>query len=82
MALSRPESPLSDNPELSSVPSRSAVPVKPPPSRFVTFRLKDSDKTKKNIIPFCIQKAPDSIAGRVTNASRLKNGALLVEARN
>jgi hypothetical protein len=56
--------------------------VKPPAARFVTFRLKDSDKTMKNIGPFYLQKALDSVAGKVTNASRLKNGTLDVEARN
>jgi hypothetical protein len=36
----------------------------------------------KNISPFYIQKALDIIAGRETNASRLKNGTLFMEARN
>jgi hypothetical protein len=82
MAFSRPKSSSLDNPKLSSLASRSAVRVKLPASRFVTFRLKDSDRTVKNIGPFYIQKALDSMAGRVTSGSRLKNGTLLVEARN
>jgi hypothetical protein len=36
----------------------------------------------RNINPFYIQKALDSIAGKVKNASRLKNGTLLVEIFN
>jgi hypothetical protein len=46
------------------------------------FRLKDCDMTVKNISPFYIQRAVDSTAGKVSNASRLKNGTLLVQARN
>jgi hypothetical protein len=51
-------------------------------SPFVTFRLKDSDKTTRNISPFYIRKAVGSVAGKVTCASRLKKGALLMAARN
>jgi hypothetical protein len=36
----------------------------------------------RSISQFCLQKALDTIAGKVTNASRLKNGTLLMEARN
>jgi hypothetical protein len=36
----------------------------------------------KNISPFDIRKTFGSIAGKVINASRLKNGTLVVEARN
>jgi len=50
--------------------------------RFVTFRLKDSDKNMRQINPFYVQKALDSIAGKVKNASRLKNGTLLIEVHN
>jgi hypothetical protein len=56
--------------------------VKLPAARFVTFRLKDSDKKMKNVSPFYIQKALDGLAEKVTNGSRLKNGVLLVESRN
>jgi hypothetical protein len=44
--------------------------------------LKDSDKIVKNIGPFFVLKTLSSIAGKVTNASCLKDGTLLVEARN
>jgi hypothetical protein len=44
--------------------------------------LKDSDKTVKNVSPVYIQKALKSIAGKVTDASHLKNMTLLVEAWN
>jgi hypothetical protein len=82
MTISRPKSPLPDNPEFSSLASRSAVRVKLPAARFVTFRLKGFHKTMKNISQFCIQKALDNIAGKVTNASRLKNGTPLAMVRN
>jgi hypothetical protein len=82
MAPSRPKSSLQEKPELSSVLPRNAVLVKLPTSRFVTFHLKDTDKTMRNISPFCIQKALDSISGKVNDASRLENGTVLVEARN
>jgi hypothetical protein len=81
-ALSRPKSSSPDNPQLIFLESRSAVPVKLPTPRYVTFRFKDSNKTTKNISPFYIHKALDSIAGKVSNASRMKNGTLVVEARN
>jgi hypothetical protein len=56
--------------------------VRLPAPRFVTFRLKDCDKTTRNISPFYIQKkALDCVAGRVTSASRLKNETLVVEAQ-
>jgi hypothetical protein len=44
--------------------------------------LKDFDKTMKNSSQFYIQKSLDSIAAKVTKASRLKNVALPVEARS
>jgi hypothetical protein len=50
--------------------------------RFVTFRLKDSDKNMRQINPFYVQKALDSIAGKVKNASRLKDGTALTEVHN
>jgi hypothetical protein len=36
----------------------------------------------RQINPFYVQKALDSIAGKVKNASRLKNGTLLIEVYN
>jgi hypothetical protein len=81
MAISRPKSPLPDNSELSAA-RRGVLSVKPPAPRFVTFRLKDTAKTMKNIGPFYIQKALSSIAGKVTNVSRLMNGTPLAEARD
>jgi hypothetical protein len=74
ITVSLSKSPLPDNSELNYVPSRSAVPVKLPAAHFVTSCLKDSDKSMKNIGPFCIHKAPVSVAVKVTKASRLKNG--------
>jgi hypothetical protein len=40
----------------------------------VIFILKDSDKNMRHINPFYVQKALDSIAGKVKNKSWLKNG--------
>jgi hypothetical protein len=48
--------------------------MKMPAPRFLTFRLKDTERNMTNINPFYIQKALDGIAGKVKNASRLKNG--------
>jgi hypothetical protein len=53
-----------------------------PAPRIITFKLKDTEKNMRNINPFYIQKALDGIAGKVKNASRLKNGTLLVEVQN
>jgi hypothetical protein len=52
-----------------------------PAARFITFRLKDTEKNI-NINLFHIQKALDGVTGKVKNASRLKNGTLLVEVQN
>jgi hypothetical protein len=67
MVLERPKSSSPDNPELRSLASQSADPEKLACPRFVNFRLKDSDKTMKNISPFYIHKAIDSVPGKVTN---------------
>jgi hypothetical protein len=53
-----------------------------PALRFVTFRLKDTDKNMRHINPFYVQKALDARAGKVKNVSRLRNGTLLIETRN
>jgi hypothetical protein len=49
---------------------------------FITLRMKDTGKNVRNINPFYIQKALDSIAQNVKDASHLKNGRLLVEVQN
>jgi hypothetical protein len=46
------------------------------------FRLASTENTMQNINPFYIQKALDSIAGQVKNASRLKEGTPLVDVSN
>jgi hypothetical protein len=66
----------------SSLASRTFVLVKLLASRFVTVRLKDTNKTMRKINPFYIQKALDSVAEKVTNASCMKTAALFVEALN
>jgi hypothetical protein len=53
-----------------------------PAPLFITFRLKDTEKNMCNINPFYTHKALDGIAGKVKNASRLKNGTQLVEVQN
>jgi hypothetical protein len=46
------------------------------------FRLKNTENNMRTISLFYIQKALDDIAGKVKNASRLKDGTLLVEVQN
>jgi hypothetical protein len=53
-----------------------------PVPRFITFILKDTEKTMRNINPFYIYKELDGIAGNIKNTSRLKNGTLLLEVQN
>jgi hypothetical protein len=50
-----------------------------PTPKFLTLRLKNTEKTKKDINPFHVKQGPDLICGKVKNASRLRNGTLLVE---
>jgi hypothetical protein len=46
---------------------------------FLTFKLQSTEKIVWNINPSYIQKNLDTVAGKVKNASHLKNGILLVE---
>jgi hypothetical protein len=48
--------------------------------KFLTLRLKNTDKTMRDINPFFGKQGLDFICGKVKNASRLRNGTLLVEA--
>jgi hypothetical protein len=59
-----------------------ALDVKMPAPHFITFKLQDPKKSTRGINPFYVQKALDGIAGKVRNATRLKNGALLVDVFN
>jgi hypothetical protein len=54
--------------------SKNIINVKMPAPRFVTFRLKDTEKTVRNINPFCIQKTLDNIADKVINAVHVVTG--------
>jgi hypothetical protein len=56
--------------------------VKTPASRFITYRLKESENKMTNINPFYTQKALDGVACEVKNASCLKEGTLLVGVQN
>jgi hypothetical protein len=58
------------------------VPVRMPLPRFLCTQLSSKENTMKNISPFYIQRALDDLAGKVRNASRLRNGTLLVETLN
>jgi hypothetical protein len=53
--------------------------VKMPAPKFLTLRLKNTEKTR-DINPFCIKQGLDLICGKVNNASRLRYGTLLIEA--
>jgi hypothetical protein len=66
----------------STDPTIKAVNVRMPVPHFVTFKLKDADKTMRQINQFYIQKAVDAIAGKVKSGSRLRNGTLLIETQN
>jgi len=56
-----------------------AVSVSMPATRFLTFKLTDPEMPGCNIIPFCIEKALDRVAGRIRDASHLQNGTLLIK---
>jgi hypothetical protein len=65
-ALSTDNSPLKSN-------------VKMPAPKFLTLRLNNTEKTMKDVIPFCVKQGLDLICGYVKNVSRLRNGTLLVK---
>lgn len=55
------------------------ITVKMPPPRFVSLTIDGNEKTMKNLSPFYIKRALDAMIGKVRNATRLRNGSLLVE---
>ncbi|KAJ4428446.1 hypothetical protein ANN_24483 [Periplaneta americana] len=55
------------------------VKVYVPPPKFICITLTGTEKTMKNISPFYIRRALDGLVGKVKNATRLRNGSLLVE---
>ncbi|KAJ4438319.1 hypothetical protein ANN_14261 [Periplaneta americana] len=55
------------------------VTVKVPPPKFISITLDGTEKTMKNISPFYVRRALDGLVGKVKNATRLRNGSLLVE---
>jgi hypothetical protein len=63
MAHSRPTQSQHRKSDNSSHSSTSIVNVKMLAPRFITFRLKDTEKNMRNINAFYIQKALDGIAG-------------------
>jgi hypothetical protein len=50
-----------------------------PAPKYLTMRLKNTEKTMRDINPLCVKQGLDLICGKVKNASRLRNGTLLVE---
>jgi hypothetical protein len=58
---------------VSTTPTVKRVIVRIPASRFVTFKLKDTDKTMRQINPFHIQKALDAITGKVESVKNVMN---------
>ncbi|KAJ4425685.1 hypothetical protein ANN_27881 [Periplaneta americana] len=55
------------------------VTVKVPPPKFISITLDGTEKTMKDISPFYVRRALDGLVGKVRNATRLRNGSLLVE---
>lgn len=61
------------------VSSACNVTVKVPALRFLTVQFARTSKTFRNLNLFYIHKNLDAVAGKVKNASHLRNGTLLVE---
>jgi hypothetical protein len=57
------------------------VTVRMPVPHLLIFKLKDMGKATHEINPFSIQKALNTIAVKIKNTTRLKNGTLFVETR-
>jgi hypothetical protein len=53
--------------------------VKIPALRVITFKLQDPKKSMLDITPLYVQISLDGHAEKVRNATRLKNGTLLLE---
>jgi hypothetical protein len=53
--------------------------AKMPTAKFLTLRLKNTEKTR-DINPFYVKQGLNLICGKVKNAPRLRNGTLLIEA--
>jgi hypothetical protein len=71
-----------ENGDMLSPARTPTVPVRKPLPHFFCIQLNSKEETMKNISPFYIQKALDNIAGKVRNASCLRNGSLLVKTLN
>lgn len=56
--------------------------MKIPAPPFTKFRLKDTQKNKRNINPFHIQRALDLTAEKVKIAPHLNSRTVLVEMQN
>jgi hypothetical protein len=80
MALSRPHPSRTMITALSTDKSPLKSNVKMPAPKFLTLRLKNTEKTMRDINPFHVKQGLDLIRGKLKNASRLRNGTFLVEA--
>jgi hypothetical protein len=78
MARSRPHPSQSTTTALSTGSLKTNL--KMPAPKFLTLRLKNTEKTMKDVNPFCVKQGLDLICGKVKNVPRLRNGTLLVEA--
>ena len=58
------------------------IKVNMPPPRLLSVTVDGTEKTMQNISPFYIKRALDAMLGKVKNATRLRNGSLLVETLN
>jgi hypothetical protein len=77
----KPSSPQSNCENISNS-TVEVIDVKIAATRFIKFRLTSTGRTMRRNNPFHILEDLNSIAGKVTNASRLKNVSLLVEVSN
>jgi hypothetical protein len=79
MALSRPHPSQATTTALSTDNSPLNSNVKMPAPKFLTLRLKNTEKTMKDISPFYVKQGLDLNRGKIKNASGLRNGTLFVE---
>jgi hypothetical protein len=79
MAFSRPHPSQTTTTALSTDNSPLNSNVKMPAPKFLTFILKSTEKTMKDINPLHVKQGLDLICGKVKNASQLRNGTLFVE---
>ena len=79
MAPTRPN-PLLHSDNFVKDPATTTVTV--PTPKFLCVKLTSENATMKSISPFYIQRALDFIAGKVKNATRSRDGSLIVETNS